>query len=78
MNPESNRRLLSVTQAAEYLGLSPKTVYSWVESGRIPYVALGRRRMLDTRELERFIRENTTTPWDKSEDGKTKQLREKR
>lgn len=65
MDTENNRRLLSVGEAAKYLGLSPKTVYSWIESGRIPYVALGRRRMLDTRELERFIRQNTVTPRNK-------------
>lgn len=62
MDAEVNRRLLNVRQAADYLGLSPKTVYCWIETGRIPYVALGRRRMLDMRELEKFIRRNTVTP----------------
>ena len=61
MNTEGNRRLLNVQQAGEYLGLSSKTLYSWIESGRLPYVALGRRRLLDVRELEKFIRANTVT-----------------
>ncbi len=56
------RRLLSVQQAAAYLGLSPKTLYAWIEAGRIPFVALGRRRMLDLRELDGFIVRNTVTP----------------
>ncbi|GEM_PF-5544739 len=33
--------------------------YAWIEEGRIPYVALGRRRFLDTRELEKLIGQNT-------------------
>ena len=62
MSTENNRRLLSVQQAAAYLGISPKTVYAWIEAEHMPYVALGRRRMLDTRQLDRFIRQNTVTP----------------
>lgn len=62
MNDGTGRRLLSVKQAAEYLGLSPKTLYAWIESGRVPYVALGRRRLLDPRELDKFIQRNTVTP----------------
>jgi excisionase family DNA binding protein len=62
MESNTNRRLLSVKQAGEYLGLSPKTLYAWIEAGRVPYVALGRRRMLDTHELDKFIRQNTVTP----------------
>jgi excisionase family DNA binding protein len=47
MNAGRGRRLLSVKAAAEYLGLAPKTVYAWIERGRLPFVALGRRRLLD-------------------------------
>lgn len=57
------RRLLSVVEAAAYLGLSAKTIYAWIEEGRIPFVALGRRRMLDIKELDGFILRNTVSPW---------------
>ncbi len=32
------RRLISVQEAADYIGLSPDTVYTMVSQRRIPYV----------------------------------------
>ena len=39
--------LLTPPQAAELLGVNPRTVNRWVEDGRIPFVALpsGRKRI---------------------------------
>lgn len=62
MTTENTRRLWSVRQAAKWLGISMKTLYVWIESRRIPYVALGSRRMFDPRELEEFIRSNSVMP----------------
>jgi excisionase family DNA binding protein len=50
--------LLSVEQAAGALGLSVWTVRSWVRSGKLASVRLGRRVLLEESELERFIHES--------------------
>jgi len=42
MNLEG-RRWISCREAAEYLGVHPQTVYSWVESGAIPAVRINHR-----------------------------------
>jgi excisionase family DNA binding protein len=42
MNLEG-RRWISCREAAEYLGIHPQTVYSWVESGAIPAVRINHR-----------------------------------
>jgi excisionase family DNA binding protein len=34
--------LLTVKQAASYLGAAPQTVYRWVAEKKIPYVKVGR------------------------------------
>ena len=48
-------RLLSVRQAAAYLGISHWTVRELVWKGELPEVRLGRRLLLDLRDLDRLI-----------------------
>lgn len=48
-------RLLSVKDAARYLGMSRDTVYRLVETRKIPYVAGGRRRLLARADLDAWI-----------------------
>ena len=50
------RRFLSVQDSAEYLGLAPKTLYTWAERGTIPAYKLGRLWRFDREELDRFVR----------------------
>jgi excisionase family DNA binding protein len=50
------QRYLSVTEAATYLGLSPKTVYAWVEKGAMPGYKVGRVWRFDKTELDEFVR----------------------
>lgn len=52
-------RLLTVKQAAVYLGRSKHAVQHMVAQGRIPVVRDGRRVLLDVRELDRWIEANT-------------------
>jgi excisionase family DNA binding protein len=47
--------LVGVLEAAEALGLSPWTIRKYVRSGRIRGVRIGRRVLIEPRELERLI-----------------------
>jgi excisionase family DNA binding protein len=46
--------LLTVTRAAELLGVSRSTLYQLVAAGRVPVVRLGRAVRVPRRELERM------------------------
>ncbi len=46
--------LWRVDQAAEYLGIRPKTLYEWVRLGRVPYRKIGFNVRFDPDELERW------------------------
>jgi excisionase family DNA binding protein len=47
--------LLTVDQAAEYLGTKPRFIRRLVAEKRIPYVKLGAHLRLDTDDLDRFV-----------------------
>ncbi len=49
------RRLLSVKEAAAYLGISPWTMRGLGWNGEIPEVKIGRRRLFDRRDLDAFV-----------------------
>lgn len=57
----TNRRLLSIEQAAEYLNLSERQIQAMVAAKELPVVAGGRRRMIDIQDLEVWIARNKTT-----------------
>jgi excisionase family DNA binding protein len=42
---------LSVDEAAELLSISKRTIYGWVQQGRIPYRKAGRRLLFLESEL---------------------------
>ena len=54
---QAMNRLLSVSEAAELLGVSVHTVYAWVGAGRIPLVKLGRRTLFDPDALQHWVHE---------------------
>jgi excisionase family DNA binding protein len=56
------KRLLNVSEAAEYLGLKKQTLYKWVCSKKIAYVKAGRRTMFDIADLNTFIELNRVEP----------------
>src|SRR5439155_20023390 len=57
----AEQRLLSVHEAAVYLGLGSRyAIYRLISSGRLPAVRLGSRIRLDLRDLEAMI-ENAKT-----------------
>lgn len=54
------KRLLNVSEAAEYLGIEEKTLYNWVSLRKIPHVKLGHKMLrFDVTELEEWIGDNT-------------------
>ncbi len=53
------KRLLSVKEASEYLGIKVNTLYSWVSQKKIDYVKMGRLTKFDIRVLNKFIENNT-------------------
>lgn len=48
--------LWRVEEAAEYLGIRPKTLYEWVRLGRVPYRKIGFNVRFDPDELEQWTR----------------------
>ncbi len=50
-------RLLSVEDAATYLGVQKSTIYSWAWRRKIPSVKMGRRLLFDREDLDRIIEE---------------------
>jgi len=48
-------RLISVEDAARYLGVKKSTIYSWAGRRKIPSVTMGRRLLFDREDLDRVI-----------------------
>ncbi len=53
------KRLITIKEASEYLGISVNTMYSWVSQKKIDYVKIGRLTKFDLRVLDRYIDNNT-------------------
>jgi excisionase family DNA binding protein len=51
-------QLINVNDAAQFLAVSPSTLYGWVWQRRIPFVKVGRAVRFDMADLERFVAEN--------------------
>ncbi|HJO03804.1 MAG TPA: helix-turn-helix domain-containing protein [Acidobacteriota bacterium] len=47
--------LWRVDQAADFLGIRPKTLYEWVRTGKVPHRKLGFNVRFDRDELERWV-----------------------
>ena len=51
----AKKRLISVEDAARYLGVKKSTIYSWAWRRKIPSVKMGRRLLFDQEDLDRMI-----------------------
>ncbi len=49
-------RFMDVQEAAQFLGVSPKSLYSWVSQRRVPYRKAGRRLLFFESELIEWTR----------------------
>jgi len=52
------RRLLSVSEMAEYTGLSVNTLYTWVSQRKVPFVKMGRLTRFDRIAIDHWIDAN--------------------
>lgn len=56
------KRLLNIKEAAEYLGVSPKTLYNWISEKKVPYVKVGYSVKFDLKRIDELIQKNTIEP----------------
>jgi excisionase family DNA binding protein len=59
-------RLKNLQEAAQYLGIAPVTLRLYTYRGRIGFVQIGRRKLFDPEELDRFVREHTVSAHESS------------
>jgi len=49
--------LISIDEAATYLGLQKSTLYSWINQRKIPYIKVGKLIKFDMRQLDKWLQE---------------------
>ena len=54
--------LISIDEAAKYMGLAKQTLYTMVNQRRIPYVKVGRLLKFDLGMLDQWIHQNSVMP----------------
>ena len=57
LNPEPQEKILSVSDAAEFLGLSSPTIYTKVSKGEIPHSKKGNRLYFFQSELLEYLKQ---------------------
>lgn len=62
------KRLLSVAETAELLGISQSFLYKLAESESIPHIRLGRAIRFDIRQIDAWLEEITSDENDSSDD----------
>lgn len=53
------RKLLTMDEASEYLGISKLTLYGWVSSRKLGFVKVGRLVKFRQEHLDRWIEQHT-------------------
>lgn len=56
-------RLMSIGEAADYLGVKKSTLYSWVFYRKIPFIKVGRLVKFDLSELQEWIDRKRMPQW---------------
>jgi excisionase family DNA binding protein len=54
-DPSAQRLAYSVNEAARLTGLSRDLLYDQMRRGNLPYVKIGRRRLITRQHLEQFL-----------------------
>jgi excisionase family DNA binding protein len=49
------KRLLKANEAAAYLSVSRSKVYEWLKQGIVPSIKVGRSRLFDVLDLDKFV-----------------------
>lgn len=47
--------LLTIDEAAEYLGVSRRTIYNLISSRKLPVVKIGAQTRIDAEDLRRYV-----------------------
>jgi excisionase family DNA binding protein len=55
MNTRDREGNLSIRAAAAIAGVSPYTLRTWLRQRRLAHIRLGRRVVIDPRDLEKFV-----------------------
>ena len=55
--PTHHRVALSVKEVAELIGMNKPTLYQYVNSGQLPSLKVGRRRLIRREALEKFLKD---------------------
>jgi excisionase family DNA binding protein len=53
--PVATGGLWNLRTTARFLGVSDRTVWTLATSGTLPSIRIGRRRLFDPRDLEKFV-----------------------
>jgi excisionase family DNA binding protein len=61
-SPGKQVRLLTVRQAAEYLGTTPSTLYSKIWRREVPFIKWGRSVRFDIVDLDELIAKSKVAP----------------
>ena len=56
------KRLISVHELSETLGLSINTIYAWINQKKVPYIKMGRLVKFDIQTIDKWIEEKTVSP----------------
>ena len=56
------RRLLSIGEASEYMGVSKRTLYRMIRGHQIPFLRIGRLVKFDLEQIEKWIAKQSTRP----------------
>ncbi len=51
----TTRAALSISKAAEFVGVDPRTLTRSLDEGSIPSIRIGNRRLIPTEGLRRFL-----------------------
>ncbi len=55
---DTKKRLLSINEVSEYLGIKKNTIYTWVSQRKLPYVKCGSLVRFDIIDINKWIEEN--------------------
>jgi|GEM_PF-2872295 len=64
------RDYITVKELGRYLSVKPKTIYSWVESGKIPAYKICGTLRFNVEEINEFIQKNRVQPVDSDREAK--------
>ncbi len=53
-----NGELLEVSVAARQLQRSVRTIYDWLDTGKVQEIRIGKRRYIIKKSLENFLKQN--------------------